>query len=165
MTKKISQAGRQLAAIKVGEIAEAKVKEIFNLEEPYIEIKSCCSNYYRAIIRALQLKNNYRCNKTYCIVIYDRGGVKNKCSVDEAFENRLLWFYFIGARQLTKIIRKDESRYLRDNSPPSDRGDTSFYHVKLSSIKRLLSKKHGVEYKGHRIRILGNIPPQEEIPF
>lgn len=134
-----------------GSLAEKVVRERFDLQEPFIEVKACCHEYYRVVIKAPQFNECLKEDKVYCVVVYQRhrtssmnGDGKRKCwfklSIAEAFE-RQVKFFFIRSQELREIIEKTDARFVESqtyNQPDS------FWHVKWKAIRDYLEEKYGL---------------------
>jgi len=152
-----------------GKLAEDMVKYLFGLEEPYVEIKAACHDYYRVVIKQPQLDRNLPPNKVYVICVYRRhkwqkyGKKGCKYTIPEAFE-RQLKFFFIKAQDLMTVIKEDGLKLRvvvggRHNAPLY-----SYYFVRWKALEAHLGKSKAILEENRELgrcvphRAWGDIP-------
>lgn len=159
------RANRALNSIESGERAEKAVQTVFDLAEPDIEIKSCCYEYYRVVIKSQQLAARRESGKIYCIVLYHRprrtfdGKRLHTRTLKQAFNDNLT-FYFIHAEDLWKIIF--------DNDIPAKAVRyENYHHVPLRLIREKLGECEERKMKNKKLAFVYGTPPDplDLVPF
>jgi len=152
-------------SMQSGNAAEEAVKSIFGLTEPFVEVKACCHEYYRVVIKVGQLERWIEADKTYVICVYHRrregtkwcGWKKNKYTMAEAFV-RPLRFYFIKAAELKKII-EDEGLQMKSVTGGSGMEHLyDYYLVRWTTIQKRLDGPYDLLNNGVLHQLWGDAP-------
>ncbi len=143
-----------------GRLAEAAVYQVFDLREPYVEVKACQKRHLRVVIKKSQV--DIWPFKTYVVVVYDRDYAR--LSFEQAFENQLMFLFLTGA-ELMKVVKKHDANLRTCYSQKLQKVTHQHYEIRYQWIIDYLVKRDGLLFakntvEGHEV--YGEIPPPEK---